>query len=164
MGFPINTYQGGRNLSGKIISMKHNHQSNLEIFFQIAISLLAYVATLSGQVYFRRSYFFTLFQSDYFDTTVNFPEQLFLQRNRFFRISFSRGVTYLQHFLFFQSSYFFRVKLLASSHFLRIVQLLFETATFLAEDLLGIKISTKLIYRCYCTASTFSEEQHFGKN
>ena len=164
MGFPINTYQGGRNLSGKIISMKHNHQSNLEIFFQIAISLLAYVATLSGQVYFRRSYFFTLFQSDYFDTTVNFPEQLFLQRNRFFRISFSRGVTYLQHFLFFQSSYFFRVKLLASSHFLRIVQLLFETATFLAEDLLGIKISTKLIYRCYCTASTFSEGQHFGKN
>ena len=164
MGFPINTYQGGRNLSGKIISMKHNHQSNLEIFFQIAISLLAYVATLSGQVYFRRSYFFTLFQSDYFDTTVNFPEQLFLQRNRFFRISFSRRVTYLQHFLFFQSIYFFRVKLLASSHFLRIVQLLFETATFLAEDLLGIKISTKLIYRCYCTASTFSEEQHFGKN
>ena len=164
MGFPINTYQGGRNLSGKIISMKHNHQSNLEVFFQIAISLLAYVATLSGQVYFRRSYFFTLFQSDYFDTTVNFPEQLFLQRNRFFRISFSRGVTYLQHFLFFQSIYFFRVKLLASSHFLRIVQLLFETATFLAEDLLGIKISTKLIYRCYCTASTFSEEQHFGKN
>ena len=164
MGFPINTYQGGRNLSGKIISMKHNHQSNLEIFFQIAISLLTYVATLSGQVYFRRSYFFTLFQSDYFDTTVNFPEQLFLQRNRFFRISFSRRVTYLQHFLFFQSIYFFRVKLLASSHFLRIVQLLFETATFLAEDLLGIKISTKLIYRCYCTASTFSEEQHFGKN
>ena len=164
MGFPINTYQGGRNLSGKIISMKHNHQSNLEIFFQIAISLLAYVATLSGQVYFRRSYFFTLFQSDYFDTTVNFPEQLFLQRNRFFRISFSRRVTYLQYFLFFQSIYFFRVKLLASSHFLRIVQLLFETATFLAEDLLGIKISTKLIYRCCCTASTFSEEQHFGKN
>ena len=164
MGFPINTYQGGRNLSGKIISMKHNHQSNLEIFFQIAIFLLAYVATLSGQVYFRRSYFFTLFQSDYFDTTVNFPEQLFLQRNRFFRISFSRRVTYLQHFLFFQSIYFFRVKLLASSHFLRIVQLLFETATFLAEDLLGIKISTKLIYRCYCTASRFSEEQHFGKN
>ena len=134
----------------------------MEIFFQIVISLLTYVAILSGQVYFRRSYFFTLSQSDYFDTTVHFPEQLFLQRSRFFRISISRGVTYLQQ-LFFQSSYFFRGKLLANSHFLRIVQTLFETATFLAEDLLGIKISTKFIYKCYCTASTFSVEQHFGK-
>ena len=38
----------------------------------MAISNLAYVATFSGQLYFRRSYFFTLLQSNYFYTAVIF--------------------------------------------------------------------------------------------
>ena len=121
----------------------------------MTISLLPYVATFLEQFYFWRSYFFTLFQSNYFDTALTFSEQLFLQSSCF-------RSTY-----FF---YFFRAKLLASSHFLRIEsssgQLLFGTATFLAEELLRIKISTaELLFpsRYFCTASTFSEKLHFGK-
>ena len=75
---------GWRNLSGKIISMKRNHQSNLVSFLQIAIFLLADVATFSVKIYFGRSCFFTRFRSNFFDTTVTFSEQLFLQNSCFF--------------------------------------------------------------------------------
>ena len=48
---------------------------------------------------------------------------------------------------YFQNTYFFGAKLLLSSHFLRtgssLGQLLFGTATFLADELLRIKISTE---------------------
>ena len=81
-----------------------------------------------------------------------FFEELFFQNNHFFRSSY-----------FFQNSYFFRAKRLASSHFLRKQsssgQLLFETSTFLAEELFRIKMSTaQLLFpsRYFCTASTFS--------
>ena len=71
----------------------------------MTISLLASVATFSGQLYFH---FFTLVQSNYFDTTVNFSGQLFLQRSCFFlKRSFFRSVTSLQQ-LSFQNSYFLR--------------------------------------------------------
>ena len=83
---------GWRNLSGKTISMKRNPQSNLVSFLQIAIFLLADVATFSVNIDFGRSCFFTLFRSNYFDTTVTFSEQLFLQNSCFF--------------LFFQNSHF----------------------------------------------------------
>ena len=73
---------GWGNLSGKIISIKRNHLSG--VYFQIAISLIGCVATFSGQLYFWRSYFFTLFQSDYFDTAGTFSEQLFFQSSCFF--------------------------------------------------------------------------------
>ena len=120
---------GWGTLSGKIISIKPNHQS--EVYFQIAISLIACVATFSRQLYFWRSYFFTLFQSDYLDTTVTFSEQLFFRAAAFF--SFFRTVTF-SYQLFFQNSFFFRAIILQSSHFLRIRsplwQLLFGTAVF----------------------------------
>ena len=131
----------------------------------MTISLLPYVATFSEQCYFWRSYFFTLFQSNYFDTIVIFQgscffQELFFQNNHFFRSSY-----------FFRNSYFFRVTLLARSHFLRIEsssgQLLFGTATFLAEKLFRIKIPTEeLLFpsRYFCTASTFSEKLQFGKS
>ena len=48
------------------------------------ISLLAYLATFSGQLYFQRSYFFTLLQSNCFGKTVTLSEQLFPQRSCFF--------------------------------------------------------------------------------
>ena len=64
---------------------------------------------------------------------------------------------------FFQNSYFFRAKLLPKSHFLWIEsslgQLLFVTASFLAEVLFRIKISIEgqlFRSRYFCTASTFS--------
>ena len=126
----------------------------------MVISLFAYVATFSGQLYFRRSYFFTYLQSSYFDTT----EQLLFQSSCFFRAS-----TFFWQ-LSFQNSYFFRAKLLPSSHHLRIGSslgyLLFGTVTFLAKELFRIKICTEeLLFwsRYLCTASTISEELHFGK-
>ena len=90
MRFPMNTYKGEGTSWGKL-----NVIASLiwVSFFQIAISLLAYVATFSGQLYFGRSYFFTLFQSNYFDTTVTFSGQLFLQNSCFFPL--------------FQNSHFF---------------------------------------------------------
>ena len=88
-----------------------------------------------GQFYLRKSYFFTLFQSNLFQsiTTVIFSEQLFLQSSCFFwGVPFFRTVTFSQH-CFFQNSYFFRAKLLPRNQTLRIgnslVQLPFGTAT-----------------------------------
>ena len=110
----MNTYKGEGTSWGKL-----NVIASLiwVSFFQIAISPLAYVATFSGQLYFGRSYFFTLFQSNYFDTTVTFLGQPHLQKSCFFL--FFRTVTFSQK-LFFQNSFFFGAKLLQSSHFLRI--------------------------------------------
>ena len=137
---------------GKI---KRNRWSNLVSFFQLAISLLAYVTTFSGQLYFRRNYFFTLFQSNCFRAGAVF--------------SFFRTVTFSQE-LFFQNSFFFGAKILQSSDFLRIAsslpQLLSGTAIFL-EELFRIKTSKK--------RATFSKQvllhsinlfkkTHFGKN
>ena len=81
----MNTYKGEGASWGKL--------NVIVSFFQIAISFLAYVATFSGQLYFGTSYFFTLFQSNYFDTTVTFSEQLFFQNSCCF--------------LLFQNSHFF---------------------------------------------------------
>ena len=76
MRLPVATYQDDGMYRGKSFQLNIITSLIWDIF-QIAISLLAYVATFSG-LYFWRSYFFTLFQSNYFDTTVTFSEQLFL--------------------------------------------------------------------------------------
>ena len=49
----------------------------------MAISLLVYVVTFSGQLYLWRNYFILL-QNNYFDTAITFSEQLFLQNSYFF--------------------------------------------------------------------------------
>ena len=110
--------------------------------------LFAYVTTFSGQLCFRRSYFFSLPQSNYFYITEESP---------------------LHSSYFFQNSYCFSAKLISSSHFLRIGRSLekfhFETATRLEEELFRIKMSTeKLLFqsRCFCK-TFFSEELNFGK-
>ena len=61
----------------------------------MAISLLAYVATFSGQLCFWRSYFFSLLRSNYFDTTLTFSGQLFrLSRSSYFRtVTISEAAT-----------------------------------------------------------------------
>ena len=75
----------------------------------MAISLLPYVATLSEQFYFWRSYLFTLFQGNYFESSLG--------------------------------------------------QLLFGTATFLAEELFRTKIPTEeLLFLSRYLQHTFSEE------
>ena len=70
----MNTYKGEGTSWGKL-----NVIASLiwVSFFQIAISLLAYVATFSGQLYFGRGDFLTLFQSNSFDTSVTFSERKF---------------------------------------------------------------------------------------
>ena len=130
---------------GKIISIKCNHQSILAYFsFQIATSLLTYVATFSGQLYFWRSYFFTLFQSNYSDTAVTFSGQLFLQNSCFF--SFFRTVTFSQE-LFFQNRFFFKSEtsteqpLLETRKFFTAAT--FRNSYFFSEELFRIKISKK---------------------
>ena len=137
----------------------------------MTISLLLYVATFSEQFYFWRSCFFTLFQSNYFYTTVTFSKQGFLQSSCFFEELFLQNNHVFRSSYFFQNSYFCRAIRLVSSHFLRIEsssgQLLFGTAPFLAEELFTIKISTtELLFpsRYFCKESTFSEKLHFGKS
>ena len=89
--------------------------------------------------------------------------------NTSLRSSFFRTVIFSQ--LFFQNSFFFRVKILQSSHSLRIGsylrRLFFGTTIFLAEELFRIKISKEeLLFqsRNFCTAWTFSGKLHFGKS
>ena len=85
----------------------------LLLFFfllQIAITLLACITTFSGQLYFWRGYFFTSTQQ------LHFPTPYFFRAAAFF--SFFRTATFLQH-LFFHNSFFFRTKILQSSHLLR---------------------------------------------
>ena len=67
----------------------------------MAIPPLPYVTTFSEQ--FWRSYFFILFQSNLFDTTVTFLEQLSLQSSCFFEELF------FQNNHFFRSIYLFRI-------------------------------------------------------
>ena len=129
-----------------------------------------------GQFYLRKSYFFTLFQSNLFQsiTTVIFSEQLLLQNSCFFWGGpFSRTVTFSQH-CFFQNSYFFRVKLLPRNHTLRIgnylVQLPFGTAThkiylqksyFWKQTLLRSINFFKKSVKQYSALPTFSWEPSF---
>ena len=146
------------NLSGKIISIKRDVPSRKCCdFFRTALfsdKLLLHMSP--EELFWHNSYFFR--------AAISSKQLLFL-RSSFFRTVISRQQ------LFFQKSYFFRAKLLSSSHFLKIRislgQLHFGTATFLAEKLFRTKISTvELLFRrwYFCTASTFSEELHFGKS
>ena len=131
-------------------------------FFQIAISLLVYVATFAG-LNFWRSNFFTLFQSNYFEAKITFSEQLFLQNSCFLKELLFQN----SHFfaaVIFQNSFFFRVKPPQDSLFLKIgsylEQLFFGAVIFLAEELFGIKISTEVVLfrsRYFCADQLFLE-------
>ena len=132
--------------------------------FFSAISLLAYVVNFSGQLYFCRSYFFAILQRNF--DTITSSGKLFLQSS----CIFEELPCHSSQKFFFQDSYFFIAKFLRSRHFLEIgsslVQLLFGTATYLAQELFRTKISTVVLLfriRYFCTASTISEELHFWK-
>ena len=129
----------------------------------MAISLLVYVTIFSGQLYFRRSYFSTFLRSNYFDATVIFQSSYFFKAAAFLRSSFFRTVT--EYLLLQNETSTGKRKFLRKRNCLG--QLLSGTATFLPEELFRIKISTvELLFwsRYFCTASTFSEELHFGKS
>ena len=112
----------------------------------MAISLLAYGTMFSRQLYFWKNVFFTLFQSNCFDTSYFLGVVISSDQLLFLISSFSRAVASPQQ-LFFQNSYLIRAKLLSSSHFLRIGSCLGQyfvwTATFLVEKL----VQNKDIYR-----------------
>ena len=122
-------YLSGRaNLSGKIISIKHNHQSNLGFFSNSDFPSRINSDFLRTALFLEKLLIYT-FQSNYFDATVTFSEQLFLQTSCFFKE------------LLFQNSHFvavviseqllFQSKNLQSKRFLRIgsyllMKLIFE--------------------------------------
>ena len=119
---------------------------------------------------FQDSFIFREGTSSHFFRATTSTTQLLFQSSCFLRISFFRTVIPHSSYFFFQNDYFFSANPLPSSHFLRIGtslgQSLFRTATFLTEGLFRIKISIEeLLFRtrCFYTASTFSEELHFGK-
>ena len=117
------------------------------IFGETTSSHIFRVAISTQQLIFRSSYFF--------------KAAVFLSNSLFRTASPS-----------FCRSYFFRNPLFQSETSIEqpltsLGQLLFRTATFLAGDLFRIKIFTEILLfrsRKICTASTFSEEQHFGKS
>ena len=102
------------NFSGKIISIKHNQPivyfdnffSNGD-FHCVFIRMVLFLEKLILHQFSRVT---ILWHSSYFFGAAISSEQL-----PFLRSSFFRTVTFLQQ-LFFQSSYFFRAKLLSSSH------------------------------------------------
>ena len=110
----------------------------------MATSFLAYVVNFSGQLCFCRSYFFAILQRNYFDTITS-SGKLFLQSSSIFE----EFPCHSSQKLFFQDSYFFILKFLRSRHFLEIgsslVQLLFGTATYLAQELFRTKISAVVL-------------------
>ena len=92
---------GCRKVLGKITILKIT--SLIWNFFQMAISLLAYVATYPGQLY--------LPQSNYFDKKVTFSEQLYLLRCYFFEVlPFSEPLPRSLFFFFFFFFFFFLKK------------------------------------------------------
>ena len=114
--------KGSGNLSGKIISVKRNDWSNLvSFYFQIAISPFTYVATFSRQLYFARSYFLTLLQSNYFNRTVTFSGQLFspfAEQSLFGRSYFFRIASFSEQTLF-ENKRFFTAVTFHNSYFIR---------------------------------------------
>ena len=157
---------------GKIISIAILICFCLFVFcFQITISLLAYLVTLSGELYFRKSCFFRLHQSNYIDTTVTFLEQLFLHSNClffeklcFWKSHFLAAVIFSEY-LIFRSEVSTKQLILENRKFFRTV--LFGTPTILVEELCRINISKEeLLFRsgCFCAASAFSEERDFRRN
>ena len=99
----------------------------------MVISLLAYLATFSGQLYFRKRNFFKLLQSNCFDTVVILLKQLFLQSSFFFeelrfrKSRFLASVIFSECLIFWSETYteqslvenrkFFRAVTFRNSHF-----------------------------------------------
>ena len=136
----------------------------------MAISLLAYVVTFSGQLYFRRSYLeVTAFR------VTTLTQQLLFLGSHFFRASacfeellfqnshFIAAVIFSQQLLF-QSETSTEQPLLENRKFFRVVT--FRNNYLFGGGIVWNKVSTEeLLFRSryFCTASTFSEELYFGK-
>ena len=134
--------------------------------FLVYLVLFSYLATLSGQLYFRRkvtsSHFFrvTISALPVFVRSSYFSEQLLLLRS-----SVSGIVTSSQQ-LFFQNIYFLEAKLLPSNHFLRIGSSLGQLLlahfriTFSKKLIFQIK---NILYTYFSWRTTFLERLLFQK-
>ena len=123
----MNTYWGEETL-GKIIPIKRNYQFNLGFFFffqmQMVIFLLSYLSTFSGQLYYWRSYFFTLL--NYFDKTVALLEHLFIRPVAFFkelrfRKSYFLATVIFSEYLIFRNQTSTKQSLCENRKFFRVV-------------------------------------------
>ena len=99
----MNTFQG-EETSLEINFIKRNHViiCFLFCFFYSNSNLLSRM--FSEQLYFWRGYFFTIFQSDYFDTAVTFLEHIFFQNSCCFLLFQN---SHFSQQLFFQNSFLF---------------------------------------------------------
>ena len=131
----------------------------------MAISLLAYVVTFSGQLYFRRSFFRVITSTQ----QLHFRRSCFFSASAFFTSFFFRTGTSLQQ-LFFSEQLLFESE--TSSHHLRIEsslrKLLFRKATFLVEELFRMKTSTEQLlfwskYFCFFRSATFWKKASFSE-
>ena len=127
----MNTFQGEETSLENNFNLNRITSLIFFFFLQIAISLLACVATFSGQLYFGEANFSHFFRVTTSTQQLHFRSRYFFRAAAFF--SFFRTATFSKK-LFFQNSFFFRTKILQSSHFLRmrssLWQLLFGTAVF----------------------------------
>ena len=123
----MNTYWVEETL-GKIIPIKRNYQFNLGFFFffqmQMVIFLLSYLSTFSGQLYYWRSYFFTLL--NYFDKTVALLEHLFIRPVAFFkelrfRKSYFLATVIFSEYLIFRNQTSTKQSLCENRKFFRVV-------------------------------------------
>ena len=123
----MNTYWGEETV-GKIIPIKRNYQFNLGFFFffqmQMVIFLLSYLSTFSGQLYYWRSYFFTLL--NYFGKTIALLEHLFIRAVAFFkelrfRKSYFLATVIFSEYLIFRNQTSTKQPLCENRKFFRVV-------------------------------------------
>ena len=138
---PMNTYQGQ----------------------EMAVTLLAYIAIFSDSFIFGKTTSSHFFRVIFFKVT----QELLFRSSSFFRTAaffwgapFSEQSFFLSIFL--QNSSFFRAKRLPNNHILKIGNSLVQFRNSYLQ-----KISTEeLLFRSrfFCTTSTFSKKQDFGKS
>ena len=91
----MNTYHYGKEAFRGKQFVLNVITSLIWVFFQMAISLLVYVAIFSGQVNFYRNFFFTLLQSNYFNKKATFLRSLSFRNSYLFKaVIFFRIATF----------------------------------------------------------------------
>ena len=159
-GIPYEYLPGRGNLSGKIISIKCNHESNLGFIFkqqfpfshvlrlfqdnfnfgEATSPLFFRLTTSTEQLHFWSSSFFLLFQNTHFFAAVIFSEKLLFQSENSTEQPLLENKKFLIAVTFRNSCLFFLFRIKRPKR-----ELLFQS-------------------RYFCTVSIFLENLHFGKS
>ena len=165
MWFPTNTSQGEEILREDNFNRCFNF---LFFFFQMTISLLPYLLTFSRELYFRKSYFFTLHQSNYIDTTDTFLEKLFLhssclffEKLRFWKSHFLVAVIFSEYVIF-RSEVSTNQRILENRKFFRTVT--FRNTYFFSGGIDLEKIFFYLKKSSFFEASASAQHQLFQES